>query len=335
MAPRKQQPAPRSRKTGPAAAERDADMVAIPGGTVIMGSAKFYPEEAPIRQAEVAPFRIDRTLVTVAQFARFVRETGHVTLAEIGLDAADFPGTAPEMLKAGSLVFQKPRGPVPLNNPGGWWAFVHGACWRHPLGPNSDTRGLDDHPVVHIAYQDALAYAEWAGKALPAEAEWEWAARGGFVRREYAWGDELAPGGFMMANFWQGQFPHENTREDGYERTSPVGHYPPNGYGLFDMIGNVWEWTTDWFTQAADQTEPDAEGGRSCCAKPKRMRAVREDESFDPAMPDIRIPRRVIKGGSHLCAENYCQRYRPAARHPQMIDSSTSHLGFRCVIREG
>ncbi|HDS1733457.1 TPA: formylglycine-generating enzyme family protein [Pseudomonas putida] len=307
------------------------DMVLIPGGTVIMGSTRFYPEEAPLRQTMVEAFRIDRYPVTNRQFARFVEATGYVTLAQIAPKAEDFPGAPPEMLQPGSLVFHKAQRPVNPNDPSGWWRFVFGAYWSRPLGPHSDLQGLEEHPVIHIAYQDAQAYAQWAGKALPSEAQWEHAARGGLVDREYAWGDELAPGGFMMANYWQGTFPYDNSMLDGYERTSPVGSFPPNGYGLFDMIGNTWEWTCDWYLDAARQVT--GASAKTCCAAPKVMRRVNEDESFDPAMPLIRIPRRVIKGGSHLCAENYCQRYRPAARHPQMIDSATSHLGFRCVSK--
>ena len=208
------------------------------------------------------------------------------------------------------------------------WQFLKAADWRHPYGPGSNIHGLDDHPVVHIAYADALAYARWAGKDLPTEAEWEFAARGGLDGAEFAWGDELVPDGKHMANTWQGAFPNENLLEDGYARTSPVGVFPPNGYGLYDMIGNTWEWTADWFTA---QHQPDP--GKPCCI-PRNPRGGAIDNSLDPAQPQIRIPRKVIKGGSHLCAPNYCQRYRPAARHAEAVDTSTSHLGFRCVLRE-
>jgi formylglycine-generating enzyme len=187
---------------------------------------------------------------------------------------------------------------------------------------------LHDHPVVHIAYRDAEAYAEWAGKALPTEAEWEFAARGGLIGTEFAWGDEFAPGGRQMANTWQGAFPHENLMTDGYERTSPVGAFPANGYGLHDMIGNVWEWTSDWYT-----SQHSADAVKTCCI-PENPRGGAEQESFDPCQPEIRIPRKVLKGGSHLCAPNYCQRYRPAARYAQPVDTSTSHIGFRCVVRD-
>ena len=233
------------------------------------------------------------------------------------------------MLKAGSLVFTPPKHPVDLRDCAAWWNFKFGANWREPYGPRSSISGLDSHPVVHIAYRDAEAYARWAGKELPTEAEWEFAARGGLEGAEFAWGNELAPDGRPMANTWQGAFPHENRAEDGYERTSPVTAFPPNGYGLHDMIGNVWEWTSDWYAP-----KHAADAPKACCI-PENPRGGREDESHDPRQPGITIPRKVLKGGSHLCAPNYCRRYRPAARHPQPIDTSTSHVGFRCVIRKG
>jgi formylglycine-generating enzyme required for sulfatase activity len=209
-----------------------------------------------------------------------------------------------------------------------WWSFTFGANWRRPYGKGSDLRDLDQHPVVHVAYADALAYAAWAGKDLPTEAEWEFAARGGLDDAEFAWGAELTPGGRHMANTWQGAFPVENLREDGYARTSPVRAFPPNGYGVYDMIGNVWEWTKDWYV-----ARHEVEAGKACCI-PANPRGPREDDNYDPAMPEIRIPRKVLKGGSHLCAPNYCRRYRPAARHPEPVDTSTSHVGFRCVLRD-
>ena len=209
-----------------------------------------------------------------------------------------------------------------------WWNFKFGANWRRPYGPRSLVSGLDDHPVVHVAYCDAEAYAKWARKDLPTEAEWEFAARGGFDGAEFAWGDEFTPGGFQMANTWQGAFPGENLALDGYERTSPVTAFPPNGYGLHDMIGNVWEWTTDWYS-----AKHVGDALKACCI-PENPRGGPEADSYDPAQPNIKIPRKVIKGGSHLCAPNYCRRYRPAARHAQPVDTSTSHVGFRCVIRE-
>lgn len=232
------------------------------------------------------------------------------------------------MLDAGSLVFRRPEGKVDLRDWGRWWTFLKGADWRHPYGPESSIKGLDDHPVVHVAYANALAYARWAGKDLPTEAEWEFAARGGLDGAEFAWGDEFTPGGRHMANTWQGAFPRQNLATDGYQRTSPVTAFPPNGYGLHDMIGNVWEWTSDWFVP---RHEADA---RKACCIPQNPRVGREDQSYDPCQPTIRIPRKVLKGGSHLCAPNYCRRYRPAARHPEPIDTSTCHVGFRCVVRK-
>lgn len=312
-----------------APAPNRAGMRRLEGGVFTMGSDRYYPEERPARKVRVDPFWIDETPVTNRQFARFVAATGHKTVAEIAPDPADYPGMPPEMAKAGSLVFRQTPGPVPLRDVSQWWSFEFGADWRHPLGPGSNLRGLDDHPVVHVAYPDAEAYAAWAGKALPTEAEWEFAARGGLADREFAWGDELAPGGAMLANYWQGAFPYINTEEDGWLRTSPVRAYPPNGYGLHDMIGNVWEWTCDWY--ALPTVEPKAPG--ACCT-PANPRGGTEAASVDPLTPDIPIGRKVLKGGSHLCAESYCQRYRPAARHPQTIDSSTTHIGFRCVARD-
>jgi formylglycine-generating enzyme len=304
-------------------------MIFIPGATFRMGSDKHYPEEAPVHRVIVDSFWIDAAPVTNRQFDEFVRATGHVTFAEIPPDPKDYPGALPHMLYAGSLVFTPPSHRVDLRNWGEWWQFLKGADWRHPYGPGSDIDGLDDHPVVHIAHVDALAYAKWVGKDLPTEAEWEFAARGGLDGAEYAWGDEFSPGGKLMANTWHGEFPRENLKPDGYDRTSPVGAFPPNGYGLYDMIGNVWEWTNDWFSQ---KHRPDAQ--KACCI-PENPRGGRADESFDPAQPKIKIPRKVIKGGSHLCAPNYCRRYRPAARHAEAVDTSTSHLGFRCVFRKG
>lgn len=305
----------------------DMAMVFVPGGEFLMGSDRHYPEEAPARRVRVDGFWIDRTPVTNRQFARFVGETGHVTFAEIAPDPKDYPGILPEMLKAGSMVFAPPSHPVDLSNNANWWAFEFGADWRHPYGASSSIEGLEDHPVVHISYADAEAYAAWAGKSLPTEAEWEFAARGGLEAAEFAWGDDLVPGGRHMANTWQGQFPIQNLVEDGYERTSPVGSFPSNAFGLYDMIGNVWEWTTDWYGHRPQQT-------KSCCI-PANPRGVSEAESYDPHQPQFRIPRKVVKGGSHLCAVNYCRRYRPAARHAQPVDTSMSHVGFRCIRRDG
>jgi formylglycine-generating enzyme required for sulfatase activity len=302
-------------------------MVFVPGGTFRMGSDTHYKEEAPAHRVKVDSFFIDRTPVTNRQFKEFVNATGHVTVAERVPDPKDYPGALPHMLYAGSLVFQKTPGAVDLRNPTEWWDFVKGANWKRPLGPKSGLFKKDNHPVVHVAYEDALAYAQWAGKELPTEAEWEYAAWGGVEDAEYAWGNEFAPGGKQMANTWQGEFPYQNLLADGFERTSPVGNFPANGFGLHDMIGNVWEWTTDWWSGR----HPDKEA-KSCCI-PQNPRGGPENASFDERQPSILIPRKVVKGGSHLCAPNYCRRYRPAARHAQPIDTSMSHVGFRCIVR--
>ena len=289
-----------------------------------MGSEDFYPEEAPVHEEAVGAFFIDRFPVTNGEFLAFVADTGYVTLAERAPDSADYPDVPPEALVPGSLVFHRTAGPVDLRDWTQWWAYVPGAQWRFPEGPSSSVDGRGDHPVVHVAYEDAVAYATWAGKSLPNEAEWEFAARGGLDRAKFAWGDEMQPGGNLMANTWQGEFPWENLLLDGYERTSPVGTFPPNGYGLYDMAGNVWEWTDEWYRNAHVPTS-------ACCSVSKRASI---DDSYDPGQPKLRIPRKVLKGGSHLCAPNYCLRFRPAARSPQMIDTGMSHLGFRCVVRE-
>ncbi|MFN3473051.1 MAG: formylglycine-generating enzyme family protein [Blastomonas sp.] len=299
----------------------------VPGGTFRMGSDAFYPEEQPIRRVRVDPFWIDETPVTNAQFAEFVAATGYVTFAEIAPDPKDYPGMDPALAQPGSLVFTGTDQAVSTGDWSQWWAFVHGADWRHPQGPASSIDVLMDHPVVHIAHRDAAAYAVWADKRLPTEAEYEWAARGGDGEHEYAWGNELAPGGRILANYWHGQFPHENLNPDGWQRTSPVRFYPPNGRGLFDIIGNVWEWTDDWFAAP----KPKKKHYFGACCVIDNPRGAHRAASFDPCTPRLKIARKVIKGGSHLCAENYCQRYRPAARQGEAIDSTTSHIGFRCV----
>ena len=304
-------------------------MQLIPGGTFLMGSNHHYPEEGPAHQVRVTDFWIDETPVTNAQFARFVAATGCVTLAEKAPDPALYPGIQPEMIQAGSLLFTRPDTPVGLHDFTRWWSFCFGANWRAPRGPGSSIEGLEDHPVVHVAHEDAAAYARWAGKSLPTEAEWEFAARGGLEGAPYAWGAELVPGGAMLANYWQGEFPWQNLASDGFEGTSPVGHFPANGYGLYDMIGNVWEWTDDWFNDRHAGKEPG-----NCCI-PSNPRGGKLEASYDPCDPAIAIGRKVLKGGSHLCAENYCMRYRPAARYAQPVDTSTSHVGFRCVVRRG
>ena len=302
------------------------DMVWIPGATFLMGSDHHYPEEAPAHKVTVDGFWIDRYTVTNAEFARFVRKTGHVTVAERAPDPADYPGAKPELLVPASTVFRAPGRRVDLTNPYNWWTYVPGADWRHPQGPGSSIRKKPDHPVVQVAWDDVVAYAAWAGKELPTEAEWELACRGGLEGAEFAWGDELNPGGRWMANTWQGEFPVQNLALDGYAGTAPVGRYPPNGYGLHDMIGNVWEWTADWYQGHAD-------AAHACCT-PTNPRGGDRDHSLDPRDPAA-IPRRVMKGGSHLCAPNYCRRYRPAARMAQAVDTGTSHLGLRCVVRAG
>lgn len=294
-----------------------------------MGSDRHYPEEGPVHRVSVDSFYMDEIPVTNAQFAEFVAATGYRTFAESAPDPRDYPGILPEMLYAGSLVFQQPTGAVDLHDWTQWWSFLKGACWRHPYGRESSIDGLDDHPVVHITFEDALAYARWRGKELPTEAEWEFAARGGLEGAEYAWGFEFTPAGRHLANTWQGPFPTVNEGQDGYTRTSPVKAFAPNGYGLYDMIGNVWEWTSDWFAQ-----RHQADASKACCI-PRNPRGGHEANSYDPCQPEIKIPRKVLKGGSHLCAPNYCRRYRPAARHAEAIDTSTCHVGFRCIIRAG
>jgi sulfatase modifying factor 1 len=288
-------------------------MQRLPGGTFLMGSNDFYEDERPVHPVTVGRFRMDETPVTNAQFARFVAATGHITGAEIAPDPADYPGMDPALAVPGSIVFIPPLHAVPLDAAPSWWQIVPGACWRHPLGPDSSIEGREKHPVVHVAHTDALAYTEWSGKALPTEAEWEFAARGGFDNRAYAWGDELHPGGRRMAKTWEGLFPWFSEAPAALERTSPVKSYPPNAYGLHDMIGNVWEWTAD------DYLQPQPAKKSGCCGSVAAFASA--------------IPRKVNKGGSHLCAPEYCQRYRSAARLPQPIDTSTSHMGFRCVIR--
>jgi formylglycine-generating enzyme required for sulfatase activity len=304
------------------------EMVRIDEGAFAMGSEDYYPEERPVRRVAVDGFWIDRYQVTNAEFARFVEETGLVTEAEQAPDPALYPGAPPENLVPGSLVFTPTAGPVDLRDYSQWWRWVPGADWRHPTGPDSSSEGLEDHPVVHVNHADASAYCAWAGTSLPSEAEWEYAARGGLKGARFTWGDEDTQETEPRANTWQGRFPHENTAVDGWVRTAPVGSFEPNGFGLYDMAGNVWEWTDDWYR--ATHADPDAP---SCCT-PMNPRGGTMEASMDPAMPHTPIPRKVLKGGSHLCAPSYCLRYRPAARQPQMVDTGTSHLGFRTVVRD-
>jgi len=294
-------------------AEPALDIIWIPGGTFRMGSERHYPEEGPVHRITVDGFWMDRTPVTNRQFRQFVDTTGYVTRAERG---------------SGSLVFTQPQTMVDLRDQAQWWEYRCGADWRHPCGPDSSIAGRDDHPVVHVSCDDAEAYAHWAGRSLPTEAEWEFAARGGLEGAEFAWGNVFLPNGRYVANTWQGAFPHQNLRQDGYERTSPVTAFPPNGYALYDMIGNVWEWTSDWY--AARHTAESRTAG----AIPRNPPGGREQDSYDPREPTIRIPRKVLKGGSHLSAPNFCRRYRPAARHARPVDTSASDIGFRCVVRK-
>ena len=304
------------------------NMVWIPGGTFNMGANNpEYPEEGPIQTVSVNGFWIDRYLVTNQQFQKFVKETGYVTFAEKAPHAADYPEADPQMLVAGSAVFIKPTHPVPLQ-PSSWWQYIPGANWRHPEGPKSSIKKRRNHPVVHLVYEDVLAYAEWIGKQLPTEAQWEFAARGGLKDTTFSWGNELLPNGRIMANIWQGQFPWQHLRS-----TTPgaeaIGSYPPNGYGLYDMIGNVWEWTNDWYQE---RHGGKSRKGKGCCDRLEPSGGS-ETDSYDLQIsPLMQKPRKVIKGGSFLCAPNYCARYRPAARHPEDIDTSTNHLGFRLVI---
>jgi formylglycine-generating enzyme len=307
-----------------ASLQRFDGMVHLAGGIFTMGSDRHYPEERPAHRVRVPPFWMDRCAVTNRQFSQFIESTDYVTLAQKAADPALYPGADPSLLVPSSIVLVPPSGPVGKDNIYNWWQYVPGANWRHPRGPDSSLLGLDDHPVVHVAYEDALAYAMWIGKELPTEAEWEYACKGGSDETDFPWGDELAPGGQHMANTWQGEFPWENLKLDGYEFTAPVGSFPANGYGLYDMIGNVWEWTTDWYRD-------HAVAAKTCCTA-DNPRGGDRDGSID-AGDVARIPRRVTKGGSHACAPSYCRRYRPAARMAQPVDTSTSHIGFRCIVR--
>lgn len=290
---------------------RVGDMVHVPGGAFQMGSDHHYPEEGPSRRRQVDAFWMDRTPVTNEVFSRFVVDTGHVTLAEVVPDPAHYPGLLPEMAVAGSIIFQGPQTPAPLH-PSSWWVYAAGASWRLPYGPGGVlAEALPDHPVVHVALADALAYCEWAGKALPTEAEWEYAARGALDGLDHAWGEDLEPGGHQMANYWRSGFPYRGSTTGGPPYTTPVGQFPGNGYGLIDVIGNVWEWT-------ATEFDSPARLERSCCGS---------------SSGEAIAMRKVLKGGSHLCAPEYCRRYRPAARIPQEADSGASHIGFRCIVR--
>jgi sulfatase modifying factor 1 len=291
--------------------------VSLPGGEFRMGSV-FYPEEGPVHEEWVDPFELDRHAVTTARFAEFVAATGYLTMAERPLDPTMFPGAELASVEAGSLVFTPTAGPVDLGNWRQWWSWVLGASWQHPEGPESSIEGREDHPVTQVAFEDANAFAAWAGQRLPTEVEWEYAARGGLDGAMFAWGEE--PNDGMLANSWQGRFPYLNTGAGtgSWVGTAPVGSFPPNGFGLYEMTGNTWEWTSTYWTDRLQdpatscQCSPDSARGGSIVAG------------------DV-TPRRVTKGGSHLCAPEYCLRYRPAARSAQTEDSSTTHLGFRCA----
>jgi sulfatase modifying factor 1 len=287
------------------------DLAWVPGQTATLGADNDYPEEGPARAVWTDGFWIQTHQVTNAEFGAFVEATGYVTVAERPVHPADYPGAPPENLQPGSMVFRRTPGPVDLRHLSQWWSWTAGACWNHPRGPRSGLRNREHHPVVHIAFEDAQAYVDWAGLALPTEAQWETAARGGLDGARYTWGDQPEAPGQRLANYWHGEFPY--LPDTGYGQTTPVGSFAPNGYGLFDMAGNVWEWTTDWYG--------GTRGEQPCCAA----------DSYDPNQPQFEIPRRVIKGGSFLCADSYCLRYRPSARRPQMVDTGMSHVGFRCV----
>jgi formylglycine-generating enzyme required for sulfatase activity len=305
-------------------------MVWIPGGEFTMGtdSELGWPDERPAHRVRVDGFFMDETDVTNAQFREFVEATGYVTTAEKPPDEEEImrqvpPGTPrppKEKLVPGSLVFTPTSGPVGLQDFSQWWRWTPGADWKHPEGPDSDIDGKDDHPVVHVSWDDAVAYAKWAGKRLPTEAEWEFAARGGLDNKPYVWGDDPPADTNIRANIWQGHFPYENTAKDGYLRTSPVKAFPPNGYGLYDMSGNVWQWCSDWY----DRELYRKRAGKGVTANPKGP-----DRSLDPQRPFM--PQRVQRGGSFLCHDSYCSRYRPSARHGCSYDSGMSHVGFRCV----
>jgi formylglycine-generating enzyme len=288
------------------------DMVCLDGGTFRMGSDSFYAEEGPVHNASVEPFEIDRQAVTNDQFAAFVDATGYATIAERPLDPAEFPEAQLESIEPGSLVFTPTDGPVDLRSWRQWWKWVPGASWRYPYGPDSDLHGRGAHPVVQVAYPDAVAYAQWTGRRLPTEAEWEYAARGGLEGATFAWGEE--PNDGTRANTWQGRFPYQNDGACGWVYTAPVGSFQPNGYGLYEMTGNTWEWTsTAWSEQhqLSDHCGGSHSAHRRCTSAVTRTR--------------------VLKGGSHLCSPEYCLRYRPAARSPQTEDSATTHIGFRCA----
>ena len=302
---------PQPRPTG----EAPAGMIWVPGGSFWMGDERFV-DARPVRRVTIDGFWMDQTEVTNAQFRAFVEATGYTTVAERPLDPRSFPNVPPDKLVPGSVVFTPPTERVSLDNVMAWQSYVAGANWRHPQGPGSNIDGKDDHPVVHICWEDAAAYAKWAGKRLPTEAEWEFAARGGLERQPYAWGAELTPGGRWQANIWQGEFPHRNTAADGHAGTAPVGSFPPNSFGIHDLSGNVWEWCADWYQPNYYASAPDHSPPGPA-------------SSHDPLEPGV--PKRVQRGGSFLCSDEYCVRYMPGARGKGEVSSGASHIGFRCV----
>ncbi len=311
-----------------ASLQKENGMLLIPTGILHMGgdNKQADPNEFPKHEVQVSAFWMDETEVTNAQFAEFVKATGYVTVAERPVDWEEMkkelpPGTPKppdSLLQPGALVFHKTEQPVSLNDPSQWWSWTIGANWRHPEGPGSSIEGKENHPVVQIAWEDAAVYAKWAGKRLPTEAEWEWAARGGNKDMIYPWGNENVNEGEPKANFWQGLFPYKNTLQDGHLTTAPVKSYPPNGYGLYDMAGNVWEWCSDWFDFGFYQKN---EASGEDVAGPER--------AFNPAMPYQQ--EKVIRGGSFLCSEEYCSGYRNSRRMGSTVDTGLNHTGFRCV----
>ena len=320
----------RTETTATQEAEAPAGMVLIAAGEFNMGSTEGQPNEEPVHVVRIKAFWMDETEVTNAQFREFVEATGYITQGEKSFSAEEYPNAPLEALLAGSLIFTKTDGPVPLDDHMRWWTFVPGADWRHPQGPESSIDGLDDHPVVCISWEDAAAYAKWAGKRLPTEAEWEYAARGGLKGSTYAWGEEFAPEGEIQANLWQGDFPHENTNEDGFALTAPVKSYKPNGYGLYDISGNVWEFVQDWYDPDYYMKSPEfAPDGPTEAQVLDPGSRLRRNSDNRPQLATT--PHKVIRGGSFLCNDCYCKGYRPSARQIADMITSTNHTGFRCV----
>ena len=302
----------------PLLAREPEKMVYLPSGTFWMGSDEGLANERPAHQVTIDSFWIDIYPVTNQQYLEFTRNTGYITYSEKDPDPKDFPGVPKDKLVAGSAVFQSPKHKVDMSNNLNWWVYVPGANWKHPEGPNSQLEGREKYPVVHVTFQDAQAYCQWIDKELPTEAQFEYAARGGFDKKKYTWGDQPKHFTEPMANLWQGKFPYKNVNTDKFLSTSPVGSFHPNGYGLYDIAGNVWEWTKDWFHPTYYKNSPK-----------KNPTGVKKEQSFDPTEPGL--AKKVTKGGSYLCSENYCTGYRPSARMATDPLSSSHHLGFRCV----